>query len=378
MNFIEELKSSPLKELAEYSANAPRCDVEKILSQGSANSLEEFAVLLSPNAEKYLENMAQISAETTHKYFGKTMRIFAPLYLSNDCVNNCLYCGFARRHSIDRRTLSLNEVSRELDAIHSLGFRSVLLVASENPKLVSSGYMKSCVEIAAEKIPSVSIEIAPSKVSDYAEYVDAGCEGLTVFQETYSEKIYPTLHPAGPKANFEWRLSTPERGAQAGMRKLGLGALLGLNEWRFEILALALHAKFLSHNFWRTQVSVSLPRMRPAEGGFSPLSENIPNDRQIVQTVCALRMFLSRLSIVVSTRESAKLRDGLMGLGVTQMSAFSSTRPGGYAERAESGEQFQIDDSRSPEEFSRALKARGIDPVWKDFDFAISPSQKKL
>lgn len=376
MEFLEKLRESPLDELAEYSANVSSSEVEKILSKRCAETLEEFAALISPKAEKYLENMAQISAETTFKYFGRTMRLFAPLYLSNDCVNNCLYCGFARRHSIERRTLSLDEVSREIEAIYNLGFRNVLLVASENPKLVSSGYVKSCVELAAKKFPSVSVEIAPSKVSDYVEYANVGCEGLTVFQETYSENVYPSLHPSGPKADFKWRLATPERGAEAGMRKIGLGALLGVNKWRFEILAMALHAKFLTRKFWKTQVSVSLPRMRPAEGGYVPLSENIPNDRQIVQIVCAFRMFLNRLSIVVSTRESSKLRDGLMGLGVTQMSAFSSTRPGGYAEREESGEQFSIDDSRTPEEFSKALKKRGIDPVWKDFDFSIRANFK--
>lgn len=251
------------------------------------------------------------------------------------------------------------------------GIRNVLLVAAENPKLVSSGYMESVIRLARSMVPSVSIEIAPSRVVDYKKYVDAGCEGLTVFQETYDEKVYPTLHPSGPKSVFEWRLATPERGAQAGMRKLGLGPLLGVNEWRFEVLAVALHAKFLFKRAWKSQISISLPRMRPAASGYIPESGNIPNDRQTVQVICALRMFLPRLAIVVSTRESRKFRDGVMGLGVTMMSAFSSTKPGGYADREESGEQFHIDDSRNPEEFAEALRKRGIDPVWKDYDSAL-------
>lgn len=260
---------------------------------------------------------------------------------------------------------------RELVAIRNLGFRNVLLVAAENPKLVSSGYMESVIRLARSMVPSVSIEIAPSRVVDYKKYVDAGCEGLTVFQETYDEKVYPTLHPSGPKSVFEWRLATPERGAQAGMRKLGLGPLLGVNEWRFEVLAVALHAKFLFKRAWKSQISISLPRMRPAASGYIPEPGNIPNDRQTVQVICALRMFLPRLAIVVSTRESRKFRDGVMGLGVTMMSAFSSTKPGGYADREESGEQFHIDDSRNPEEFAEALRKRGIDPVWKDYDSAL-------
>ena len=217
----------------------------------------------------------------------------------------------------------------------------------------------------------MSIEIAPSRVEDYKKYVDAGCEGLTVFQETYDEKVYPTLHPSGPKSVFSWRLATPERGARAGMRKLGLGPLLGVNNWYFEVLAVALHAQFLFKRAWRSQISISLPRMRPAASGYIPKPENIPNDRQLVQITCALRIFLSRLAIVVSTRESRKMRDGLMRLGVTQMSAFSSTKPGGYADRVESGEQFHIDDGRTPQEFAEALRKMGIEPVWKDFDTAL-------
>ena len=366
--FLEELRSWDLHALAKESLKATEADVLKILRAGKATTLEEFAVLISPSASSYIEQMAQLSSAITRKYFGRTMRLFAPLYVSNECVNNCVYCGFANRNKIERRTLTLDEVRREVDAVYNLGFRNLLIVAAENPKLVSSGYIADVIDIAIKKMPSVSIEIAPSRVEDYKKYVEAGCEGLTVFQETYDEKVYPTLHPSGPKSVFSWRLATPERGAEAGMRKLGLGPLLGVNEWRFEILATALHAKYLFHKAWRTQVSISLPRMRPAKSGYVPLPQNIPTDRELVQTTCALRIFLSRLAIVVSTRESRKLRDGMMTLGVTQMSAFSSTKPGGYADREESGEQFHIDDGRTPQEFSEALKAKGLDPVWKDFD----------
>lgn len=370
--FLDELRSSQIKELAEYSRRACEADAVRVIRRGRAETLEDFAALISPAASPHIEEMARLSSALTERFFGRVMRLFAPLYVSNECVNNCKYCGFAHRHAIDRKTLSLREVEREVDAVHNLGFRTLLLVAAENPRLVSSGYMEECVKIAARKMSSVSVEIAPSSVEDYKKYVAAGCEGLTVFQETYDEEVYPTLHPSGPKANFKWRLATPERGAQAGMRKIGLGPLLGVNEWRFEILATALHARFLGRRAWRSQISVSLPRMRPAASGFVPRPENIPTDRELVQTTCALRLFLPRLSLVVSTRESRKMRDGLMGLGITQMSAFSSTQPGGYADLHKEGEQFLIDDNRTPEEFAAALISKGLDPVWKDFDRALA------
>ncbi len=371
--FLSLLRESNLHSLAaEVKASASIRAVKRVLEKGSADSVGEFALLISPAAAPYLEEMAAVSAALTSRYFGKTMRLFAPLYLSNECVNNCVYCGFARRHSVERKTLTRAEIAREVDAVYNLGFRNLLLVAAENPKLVSSGYVEEALKTALEKIPSVSVEIAPSRVEDYKRYVSAGCEGLTVFQETYDERVYPSLHPSGPKSVFEWRLGTPERGADAGMKKLGLGPLLGVNDWYFEILAVALHAKFLMKRAWRSQISVSLPRMRPAAGGYVPRAENIPTDRQLVQIVCALRMYLNSLAIVVSTRESGKLRDGLMGLGVTQMSAFSSTRPGGYADRDDGGEQFRIDDARTPKEFEAAVRAAGLDPVWKDYDSSLA------
>lgn len=370
--FLEELRATDTKGLSEFSARAPIERARAVLARGHADTLEDFAALISPNARPLLEDMARLSAGITKKYFGMNVRMFAPLYVSNQCVNNCVYCGFAIRNSIERKTLSFDEVRQEVAAIYDLGFRNILLVASENPKLVSSGYMDECIKIAREKMPDVSIEIAPSSVEDYRRYVASGCEGLTVFQETYDEQIYPDLHPSGPKHDFKWRLATPERGIEAGMRIVGLGALLGICDWRRDIISMALHAQYLTRKAWRTKISVSLPRMRPSAGGFKVLPENIPTDADIVQIMCALRIFLNRLSIVVSTRESRKFRDGIMGLGVTQMSAYSSTRPGGYAHPSRDGEQFCINDNRTPAEFASALRAKGLCPVWKDFDSAFA------
>ncbi len=371
-NFYGHLKESNLEAMLLLSKSvADASKISKILASGKAANFEDFALLLSPSVQANLEGLAQASSFVTQKYFGKTIRLFAPLYLSNECVNNCVYCGFARRHKILRETLGAEQIEKEIDAIYNMGFRSVLLVASENPKLISQEYILNAIKIAVKKIPSVSLEIAPSEIADYSRYVQAGCEGLTVFQETYDEQLYPSLHPSGPKADFKYRLLTPERAAQGSMRKIGLGALLGLNDWRKEVLALALHAKFLLKNAWRSQISISLPRMRPAEGGFKILPENVPTDKEFVQILCALRLFLPHINIVVSTRENRRLRDGLIGLGVTQMSAASITSPGGYSDKSQSGEQFNIDDSRSASEFSAMVKSKGYECVWKDFDRSL-------
>lgn len=367
-NFSELFDVEYVKRLRDLSVSATSTDVKRVIASGEAKNFEDFAILLSPIADKFLEEMALISRNITQKFFGKTIRMFAPLYLSNDCVNNCKYCGFARRHNIERKTLSFDEVKLEIDALYNLGFRNVLLVAAENPKLVSSGYIEECIRIGSKKVPSISLEIAPSSVDDYKRFVSATCEGLTVFQETYDKDVYKSMHPSGPKSNFEYRLDTPDRAGLAEIRNIGLGALYGLNDWIFETIALAMHAKHLYKSHWRSRVGISLPRMRPAESNYVSECKYIPSDRAIVKIMCALRMFISRVQIVVSTRESEKFRDNVIGLGVTQMSAESRTKPGGYAKSEDGGEQFCINDARTAKVFSDVVRSKGYDVVWKDFD----------
>lgn len=375
MSFFRDFDKDLALKLAELSKSATAADVRRVLCRGGAASIEDFAVLISPAADAFLEQMAQISHSITERNFGRTMRMFVPLYVSNICVNNCLYCGFAKRNNIERKTLTLDEVRAEIDATYKMGFRSILLVAGESPKLVNLGYMDECIKIAAEKFASISVEIAPSPVAVYRRFVSEGCEGLTVFQETYEPDVYKVMHPSGPKSNYAWRLDTPTRAAEAGMRNIGLGPLFGLNDWYFEIIACAMHAKYLYKNFYRARVGISLPRMRPAESGFVAKSSCVPNDRELVKIVCALRICMEHLTITVSTREPRYLRDGLVGLGVTQMSAASSTKPGGYAEPETAGGQFDINDDRSVEEFSAMLVSKGYEPVWKDFDIALTSAR---
>jgi len=342
-------------------------DVERALRRDGRRSLEDFAALLSPAAAERLEDLAQAAHAITVRRFGRTIHLFAPLYLSNECVSSCTYCGFAAENEIARRTLATTEVLSEAVELRSRGFRHLLLVAGEHARIVSKDYLVDCVRVLAPHIPSLSVEVQVWDTATYRRLVEAGCEGLVVYQETYDRDTYAAVHLKGKKRNYDWRLAAPDRGAEAGMRKLGIGALLGLHDdWRTEALALATHARALVLRWWRCEVSVSLPRLRPAAGGFEPADP--VDDRDFVQLLCALRLLLPDLGISLSTREPPELRDALLRLGVTHLSAGSHTEPGGYAAPSDAEPQFEISDTRSPAEMAAVLRAAGYDPVWKDWE----------
>ena len=355
--------------------------------------LRRFEQLLAPKTDEELESMAQTARAITLRNFGRTMRLFAPLYLSNECINNCRYCGFSRDNPILRVTLTVEEVALEAQHLVDAGFRQVLLVAGEHPKFVSRDYLAQCVRALAPGFPSIAIEMAPMATEDYVAVVEAGAEGLVVYQETYDRAIYNDLHTSGPKRDFNWRLDCAERGYNAGFRRLGIGALFGLAPWRADATALAAHLEYLFRHCWQAQISVSLPRLRPAAGEYQPLFSL--TDRELAQLVCALRITFPEVGIVLSTRERATVRDALVSLGVTMMSAGSHTEPGGYTRRGtqnlhrtvrgrivapefQNGEdelatgQFQISDERSPAEIADVLRSRGLEPVWKDWDQALA------
>ena len=355
-----------------------------------------FRRLLEPCGDGALEDLAQRSQRLTHKHFGRTMRLFAPLYLSNECINNCKYCGFSRDNPILRVTLPVAEVVREARHLHAEGFRNVLLVAGEHPKFVSNGYLEDCVREVREAagVPAVSLEVGPMETEEYRPLVAAGADGLVVYQETYQREAYAEMHTAGPKRDFDWRLDCPERAYAAGFRRLGVGALFGLCDWREEAVALAAHVDHLLRRCWTAHVTVSLPRLRPAAGGFEP--RHPLGDRELVQLLCALRVTFPQIGLVLSTREAPALRDALIPLGVTSMSAGSHTEPGGYtgagrddlhltvrgrrcetdaaqAAGAQAEGQFDIADDRSPREVADSLRTRhGLEPVWKDWDRALA------
>ena len=363
-------------------------------------SLADFAALISPAAGELLEVMSRKAHTMTQQRFGKTIRLFAPLYLSNECVNNCSYCGFSRDNPILRVTLSLDEVQREANELNAQGFRNLLLVAGEHPKFVSNHYLRDCVARLHAEWPSISLEVGPMETEEYRLIVAAGADGLVVYQETYDRAVYDQMHTAGPKKNFDWRLETPERAYTAGFRRLGIGALYGLADWRFEALSLAAHADYLLRHCWKAQLTISLPRLRPCAGEFEPLT--LLRDRDLAQLICAFRLMFPDVGIVLSTREMPKLRDGLIPLGVTMMSAGARTEPGGYTgagrekihhtERgiikeiaAGSSEwvpqdkrptnatgQFDIGDERTPQEVAALIRRLGYEPVWKDWDTALT------
>jgi len=354
--------------------------------------LRRFAQMLEPKTDSELEAMAQQAHNVTLAHFGKVMRQFAPIYLSNECINSCEYCGFSRENSIVRVTLEIDEMRKEAEHLVREGYRNLLLVAGEHPKYVSGGYLEQCVRALAPVVPSVSLEVAPMETEAYMPMVEAGAEGLVVYQETYHPETYAKLHLAGPKKDFSFRLNTPERAYAAGFRRIGIGALFGLWEWKQEAMAAAAHLEYLLKHCWKAHITISFPRLRPAAGGFHPQFA-LP-DREFVQLVCAVRTCFPQVGIVLSTREPAELRDALVPLGITMMSAGSHTEPGGYtgqgkqalhqtvrgrqvaldeatAATASATEQFEIADTRSTAEVAAMLQSRGYEPVWKDWDKAI-------
>jgi 2-iminoacetate synthase len=395
VSFATEFDSKFLNSLVESSRQTTASQARSSLGR-SQLSLPDFASLISPAAAPLLEEMGRRSQRLTQRRFGKVIRLFAPLYLSNECINNCRYCGFSRDNPILRVTLSVDEVRREAEALVNQGFRNVLLVAGEHPKFVSREYLADCVRVLHEFTPSLSLEVGPMEKEDYVPIVQAGAEGLVVYQETYDRDIYDQMHTAGPKRNFHWRLETPERAYAAGFRRLGIGALYGLADWRFEALSVAAHAQYLMRSCWKASLTISLPRLRPCAGEFQPLTQI--SDRELVQLVCAFRLMFPDTGLVLSTRESAPLRDGLMPLGITLVSAGSHTEPGGYTgvgkerlhhtekgrivelgasewsgiENARATEQFNIADARSAAEVAARIRRLGYEPVWKDWDAALT------
>ncbi len=399
MSFVREFNALPIDALLQTAARATAGAAREAMSKPQL-SLADFAQLISPAAGELLEPLCRRSQTVTRQRFGKTIRLFAPLYLSNECINNCKYCGFSRDNPILRVTLSVEDVLREARSLNAQGFRNLLLVAGEHPKFISNGYLADCVRALHAETPSISLEIGPMETADYVPLTAAGADGLVVYQETYDRAVYTDMHTAGPKRNFDWRLETPERAYTAGFRRLGIGALFGLSDWRREALSVAAHADYLLRHCWKSQLTISLPRLRPCAGEFQPLTHM--TDRELAQLICAFRLFLPDAGLVLSTREPARLRDGLIPIGVTMVSAGSHTEPGGYTgagrdkihhtERGRIVElasgssewapvngrstnatgQFEIADDRSPEEIARLITRLGYEPVWKDWDAALT------
>jgi 2-iminoacetate synthase len=368
MSFYDEIKRTDWAEIDSAIEGRTTGDVESALAAKTLN-MDHIISLLSPAAKPYIEEMAQRAHLLTQQRFGNTVSLFAPLYVSNFCTNSCAYCGFNVRNKVDRLTLTPEQVMKEGKFIHNLGFRHLLLVSGEAPKVVPVEYFIDIADKLRPYFSSIAVEIYPMGTDEYRTLADHGIDGLTVFQETYNEELYQEVHLGGKKRDFRWRLETPDRGGEAGFRRIGLGALLGLGNWRVEAFYMGLHARYLMKNYWKSQVSISFPRLRPAAGAFQPRYD--VSDLDFVQLLTALRLFLPDVGFTLSTRETADLRDHLIPLGITSMSAGSKTDPGGYTLGTEAEGQFEIADQRSPEIVAEVIRQKGYEPVWKDWDCAF-------
>jgi 2-iminoacetate synthase len=368
MSFYDEIKQTDWAEIETEIEGRTAEDVKSALAATTRSSDHIFS-LLSPAAEPYLEEMARQAHVLTQQRFGKTVSLFAPLYVSNYCTNSCAYCGFNVHNAVDRLALTPEQVVQEGEYIHKLGFRHLLLVSGEAPKIVPAEYFAEISEKLRPFFSSIAVEIYPMAAEHYRLLADHGVDGLTVFQETYNEVLYHEVHLGGKKRDFRWRLETPDRGGEAGFRRLGLGALLGLGNWRVEGVYMGLHARYLMKKYWKSQVSISFPRLRPAAGAFQPQYQ--VSDLNFVQLLTALRLFLPDTGFTLSTRETADFRDHLIPLGVTSMSAGSRTDPGGYSLGTEAEGQFEIADHRSPGAVAEIIRQKGYEPVWKDWDCAF-------
>lgn len=340
-------------------------DVRKIIYRDRL-SWRDYLALLSPLAGGHLEEMARRAHRLTVQHFGKVIFLYTPMYLANHCVNSCLYCGFRAQNQLERRKLTPDEVDREAAVIAATGLRHILVLTGESRRESPVSYIRECVEVLKRHFTSISIEIYPLEVEEYAELISAGVDGMTIYQEVYDREVYAELHPAGPKRNYRFRLEAPERACRAGIRTINVGALLGLNHWRSEAFFSGLHAGWLQDSFPGAEVSISPPRMRPQLGGFPPREQ--VTDRDLVQYILAYRLYMPRGGITVSTREPAEMRDRLVRLGVTRMSAGSCTEVGGRMEHKSAG-QFEISDRRSVVEMSGMIYSQGYQPVYKDWQF---------
>ena len=346
-------------------------DVINALQKPKRN-LEDFKALISPAATPYLEQMATLSRQLTLKRFGNTIQMYLPMYLSNECQNICTYCGFSLGNKLHRITLSDEQILKEVKAIKELGYDHILLVTGEANMTVGVDYFKHALKLITPHFSHISMEVQPLDQEDYEQLIPLGLNTVLVYQETYHQEDYKKHHPKGKKSNFNYRLETPDRLGKASINKMGLGVLLGLEDWRTDSCFTALHLQYLEKKYWQTRYSLSFPRLRPAEGFLQPKVEL--SDKELVQLICAYRIFNEEVELSMSTRENATFRNNIIKLGITSISAGSKTNPGGYAVAKESLEQFEISDERSPQEVALMIKKQGYEVVWKDWDAVLAIS----
>lgn len=351
--------------------SATEADVDRVLAKARRNSQrltpEDFAMLISPAAASRIEEMAALSSRFTGERFGKTISMYIPMYVGNACTNKCVYCGFNHDNPFERTILTMEQIEEECKAIKRLGpFENLLIVSGEYPSLCGVEYLENVLHTCRPYFHNLTIEVQPMRSADYKRLTHSGLNGVVCFQETYHREAYRTYHPHGMKSHYDWRLNGYDRMGEAGVHKIGLGALLGLEDWRADTVMMARHLRYLQKKYWKSRYSVNFPRMRPSESGYQP--KTVISDRELAMLTFAFRIFDHDVDISYSTREAPWFRDNMMRLGVTSMSAGSKTDPGGYASAPESLEQFEVSDERTPREVEASIRAHGYDPVWKDWD----------
>lgn len=368
--FYDEIQKYDWDETREQIASKTADDVRRALAKRHLDT-DDFMALVSPAADAFIEPMARMSRTITRERFGNTINMFIPIYITNSCANSCVYCGFHVQNRMARTILTEEEIVREYEAIKKIGpFDNLLVLTGENPAKAGVKYIARALDLAKPYFNNLQIEVMPLKTEDYAELRLHGLNGVICFQETYNEKRYKVYHPRGPKSDYRWRLNGYDRMGAAGVHKIGLGVLIGLEDWRTEAVMMARHLRYLEKTYWRTQYSVNFPRMRQAEnGGFQP--NVIMSDRELAQVTFAMRIFDNDVDISYSTRENDVMRNNMATLGVTTMSAESHTDPGGYSHYINALEQFHISDARTARQVAADLRARGMEPVWKNWDAAF-------
>ena len=369
MSFLNEFRRHSWDEMGERIYAKTGEHVLRALHKRGRRDLDDFCALVSPAADPYLEEMAQLSYRLTRKRFGNTIQLYIPLYLSNECHNICTYCGFSVDNKLQRLTLDRDQLMQEVAEIKAQGFEHILLVTGEANRKVGVDYFEQVLEWLRPHFASITMEVQALERADYERLIRRGLNSVLLYQETYNAATYKSYHPKGKKSNMDYRLEAPDRLGQAGIHRIGIAALLGLEDWRVDSAFVALHLGYLERCYWRTKYSISLPRLRPAAGCQPP--NVVVSNRDFVQLICAYRIYNENAEISLSTRESPALRDHLLKLGITSMSAGSKTEPGGYSIDSEALEQFQVDDERSPAQVAAMIRSQGFDPVWKDWDMVL-------
>lgn len=383
MTFSQVWQRHDFAERSAWIASRTAADVKRALAQArNGLSLDDWGALLSPAAAPFLEELAQASQRWTQERFGRTMQLYAPLYLSNLCANVCTYCGFSAHNRMKRLVLDDRQILAEADVLAAMGLQHVLLLTGESRR-VAADYLAHALRLLRPRFASLSCEVQPLTTDEYRHLVQEGMSAVMVYQETYDAKTYARHHLRGHKMDMVWRLDTPDRLGEAGVKKIGLGALYGLSDWRADAWFVGLHLRHLERSHWRSRFSISFPRLRPHEGdgdgdgdGAGQLSVTPFSERDLVQAICAFRLLSHDVELSLSTRESAHFRNHAFRLGITAMSAGSRTNPGGYASEPTSLEQFAIDDSRSPTALATFLHAHGYQAVWKDWDATYDGQQR--